>query len=1412
MSSTIDSECPPAVSEMAYPPGDSYPDSESPARLKNAKNIGTTTPEVEGEDNEPVTTVEDYPSTPVSTMDSLFQALPLTGESKEDSTPLPPTPEEPEFGVSKEAGATSLPSPIEAEEKHFDGAEEPKAGVLEGSDKPGDETDSKSAEGREVDKAGEKVGVLESSETEQGLSGDKAVDLKTGEVVEEGSTSEAAIPEPRSPEGEHLEAVPGANEEEPAAVDEKPNTLDSLDLDAGALKAGEPVEGNDGEARDVQGTEVVTEKLPSEVVDNEQDNTEAQTIQDSELAGDEPKAGEAAYENGEGDKVQREHEAKEAEHSEATELALGSTGPNAATTGHIPDAVMEVVVEKREDEEVEPGAEKTDTTIGGHESKPEPEAAPVTEVESLSSPGKDSILAEGSEMAQPGAEDLEAQSALELVASSGAEESEVPVEPMATKPTEAEPPTDDLLLTEPQKEDISVSSTVGEDSPDFEPATESTEGAKEDPRPETNELVEAEQQVAGMLPVTKPSKDEDDSLPVAADTEAEREPKETVEVETEYEVEEEPKFETVEVSEPVSIEPAVPDAPPLTEAPKEGEVPSVDVDASTRSEPAEESKEGEKGVLKAEPLVEGLVETAEETVGSTSEEPKAREGAGVPVVTGAPLDDSPTQELKEVIAAEPEAPAALEQPMEPEETKELQNASEFAEQSVARVKEMGPEPDIPKDNEQGAQEAVQATPVLDEAPTVIVEKTVGSQPSHGEGLGPSATEGREEAIEKREADAEPDVTAAEEPSALQASPAGESTLEPTPDDSEEASPEPTNGANANRATSPATDSAANGGGEDLVQDEPVVVSHGDAPPDEVERAEAAVEYPKLDPQEEVAEAPKEIEVEKDGEPPVLPEQAQTEHEGAEEVAEAATGSPPLNEPQPFETPGGVAPERAPTPKVTTEENLEEPKTEELGIVVLTEMSDEAKEPTSPKEPGVVAPDLTTPEGTRQVVKGEAPTEDPEEKEQEFSVLPLPASQTIGNPIDLAPGEETPEDFNVSVDTIQAEDNPSEPVGAKPSETLLPVIEDVKPTVQSGASTEPQPEEQIFSVSPLPDSKTFGNPTDPQPGEPIPVCLTEASVADHVKLDEEIFKKFDGKAPVAEEAGAEESDGLGAYATVERFDDKTEADKHSSEKASSVAASSTVPKVGDIESPAVGVSVKSIPSTAQEQALPVEVSFTSPAVPKELSDPPVSKMEIEPAHPVDKSAEEIIKPAGAEVLDGSPLQASTIDIPGESAVSQPVGKSVSDKGDEAIAEPVPQNVPSPVHGVAAPEEHIPKVLQDMESSETPAIVVSAPPNPATGSSAAEVIQPSSLEIAFDEASANKARESENTPEGVRRRRTPGPGGQVSRPTSSGTDTVSTRHHRNIMNGFWHVVLFGWLGGFGRFFGGIFSKSKSRKQRK
>ena len=380
-----------------------------------------------------MTTIEDYPSTPVSTMDPLFQSLPLTGESREDSTPLPPTPEEPEFRVSEEAEITSLSPPTETEGKQLDDDEEPKAEVKEDSDMAGGKVDSEPAEGEEVVEADEKVEVPESSETKQEPSEAKAIDLETGE---KGLETLEKMEEGSALEEEPSKGVPGANGEMAAAIDEIPTVLDASDFSTEVLRTAEPVEGNDDKSGDTPAAEVaedVTEKLSSEIIDTEyRDNTEAQTIQDSEPAIDEPKAEKAAY-GGEGDsEAQQEHEAKEAEYPEATEPAMGNTDPNAKTAEHTPDAIVEAVVEKHEDGEVRPKAGETDTTIGDHESKPASEAAPVPEADSVPSLEKSSI-AEGSGVVQLEAIDLEARDAEETG-------------PKVTGTADAEPEEEELLL------------------------------------------------------------------------------------------------------------------------------------------------------------------------------------------------------------------------------------------------------------------------------------------------------------------------------------------------------------------------------------------------------------------------------------------------------------------------------------------------------------------------------------------------------------------------------------------------------------------------------------------------------------------------------------------------------------------------------------------------------------------------------------------------------------------------------------------------------------------------------------------------------------------------------------------------------------------------------------------------------
>ncbi|KAI5811149.1 hypothetical protein DFH27DRAFT_11076 [Peziza echinospora] len=47
---------------------------------------------------------------------------------------------------------------------------------------------------------------------------------------------------------------------------------------------------------------------------------------------------------------------------------------------------------------------------------------------------------------------------------------------------------------------------------------------------------------------------------------------------------------------------------------------------------------------------------------------------------------------------------------------------------------------------------------------------------------------------------------------------------------------------------------------------------------------------------------------------------------------------------------------------------------------------------------------------------------------------------------------------------------------------------------------------------------------------------------------------------------------------------------------------------------------------------------------------------------------------------------------------------------------------------------------------------------------------------------------------------------SRPSTRGSDMMSAKHQKNIMESFWHLVFVGWLGGFGKFFVGLFGRKK------
>jgi hypothetical protein len=193
-----------------------------------------------------------------------------------------------------------------------------------------------------------------------------------------------------------------------------------------------------------------------------------------------------------------------------------------------------------------------------------------------------------------------------------------------------------------------------------------------------------------------------------------------------------------------------------------------------------------------------------------------------------------------------------------------------------------------------------------------------------------------------------------------------------------------------------------------------------------------------------------------------------------------------------------------------------------------------------------------------------------------------------------------------------------------------------------------------------------------------------------------------------------------------------------------------------------------------------------------------------------------EPKTAELVDETTLHKKVDDAKLTKAVDESTAHKTA--GEELITEPAPQSAPSPVHGEVVPEAEVPKVLEASHASEAavPTVVVS-PSATEQGSGAAKIVQPTPV-AAAGEIFANSVWNHsvspflqyslENTAEGIRKRHlaTPQVDPQQQRPGSSGSDMVSTRTHRNLMHNFWQLFFFGWLGGVGRFFGGMFSKKR------
>ncbi|PSN72248.1 hypothetical protein BS50DRAFT_247200 [Corynespora cassiicola Philippines] len=142
---------------------------------------------------------------------------------------------------------------------------------------------------------------------------------------------------------------------------------------------------------------------------------------------------------------------------------------------------------------------------------------------------------------------------------------------------------------------------------------------------------------------------------------------------------------------------------------------------------------------------------------------------------------------------------------------------------------------------------------------------------------------------------------------------------------------------------------------------------------------------------------------------------------------------------------------------------------------------------APGEP-VPDPSTLTSNTIQSTVQHEKEPEKQEDK-AEVSVAPIPATEGLGNPIKLAPGEPVPEPSTLTSNTIES-------------------------TVQHEKEPQKDEDKAEVSVAPIPATAGAGNPIHLEPGEkvPDPSTLTSNTISSTAKADEASYNKADSLPP------------------------------------------------------------------------------------------------------------------------------------------------------------------------------------------------------------------------------------------------------------------------------------------------------------
>lgn len=135
----------------------------------------------------------------------------------------------------------------------------------------------------------------------------------------------------------------------------------------------------------------------------------------------------------------------------------------------------------------------------------------------------------------------------------------------------------------------------------------------------------------------------------------------------------------------------------------------------------------------------------------------------------------------------------------------------------------------------------------------------------------------------------------------------------------------------------------------------------------------------------------------------------------------------------------------------------------------------------------------------------------ENSDQSFFVNPIPASEGIGNPVSVPPGEGVPDSSTFNKNTVESTVHDDPELKSKDQEAG----------------------EQTFGVAPIPATGGIGNPVHLEPGEKVPdsSTLTGSTVDSTVKTDQDSYENSDSGAPVLPPALSPQSEREAAGASI-----------------------------------------------------------------------------------------------------------------------------------------------------------------------------------------------------------------------------------------------------------------------------------------